>query len=228
MFKRFLTVAVISALGFSSIAHADLVTTDNLIKNQLFESQEHWNITSGEFRIVAKGNVPGYTDAVVSTSYGGHSDGNYMYQRLDLEDEGVNLSLIDDDVVTTNLSFYVGSDYSDRDRSRMFIRFRGADEEIIDSFVTSYYDRNEWIFFQFNDIVVPSSTRFMDAYIHHDLVDGQWSSTGIALPNLTLSVENTPSGSMAMSEHGALQAVDVPIAGIGALALLSLVRLRRK
>jgi hypothetical protein len=228
MFKHILKLAVISALGLSSIAHADLVTTDNLIKNQLFESQEHWNITSGEFIIKERGNVPGYTDTIVSTSYGGISDNNNMYQRLNLEDEGINLGLIDDGVVTTNLSFYVGSNYPDRDRSRMYIRFRGADEEIIETFSTSYYDRNEWTFFQFNDIVVPSATRLMDAYIHHDRLDGEWASTGIALPNLTLSVENTPSGSMAMSEHGPLQAGDVPIAGIGALALLSLVRLRKK
>jgi hypothetical protein len=223
MFKHILKLAVISALGLSSIAHADLVTTDNLIKNQLFESQEHWNITSGEFRTLARGNVPGYTDTVINTSYGGHSDGNYMYQRLNLEDEGINLGLIDDGVVTTNLSFYVGSDYSDDDSSRMIINFRGADEKFIKSFTTRYYDRNEWTFVQFNDIVVPSATRFMDAIIHHNLIDGSWASTGIALPNLTLSV-----GSMAMSERGPLQAGDVPIAGIGALALLSLVRLRKK
>lgn len=231
MTNHITTLLSLAALGFSSMASADLVTTDNLLKNNTFvleagDTAVDWANWNGARRYMSRTNVPGYEGVPINTFYGSNTDVAHINQLVDLSQEGMNLSLIDSGEVTMDFSFYVGSNYADRDRSRVWINLFDANMVRVKQSITGFYDLNEWSYREFTNITVPTSTRFMQVNLHNDRVDGTWNNSGIALPNVTFSVEDTSSGQIALNTYGAIR--DVPITGIGAMALLGLAGFRRK
>lgn len=236
MLKKVLTLVAISAIAISSFAHAEFVTTNNLVKNNTFQTVDgnpreaiDWIAISGIQRFAPRVNVPGYVGDSINTFYGDQSDDSRIYQRLNIADEGVSLDLIDTGQVTMDFSFYVGADHGDRDRSRMYVNFFDDNLTLLAHSGTSFFDDPEWTYHGNYDFVVPTASRFMDVTLHHDRIDGLWNSTGIALPNVTLSYQadtTTTTGGGSTNPSGS--SVDVPVFGIGAISLLGLLGFRRK
>jgi hypothetical protein len=233
MRNSIITLCSLITIGLSSMASADIVTTGNLVKNNTFvletpggSTAVDWANWNGARRFMSRTNVPGYVGEPINTFYGSNTDVAHINQLLDLGQEGINLSLIDSGEVTMDFSFYVGSNYADRDRSRVWINLFDENMALVKQSFSSYFDLNEWSYRQYNDITIPVATRFMQVNLHNDRVDGTWSNSAIALPNVTFSVEDTASGQVALDTYGTIS--DVPIVGIGALALFGLAGLRRK
>jgi len=97
--------------------------------------------------------------------------------------------------------------------SARFFLFR--DENNVDiqaATVLRHYDLNSWSYRELTDI------------IHHDRLDGSGNSTGVALPELSFTLEDNVASMQAASEYGMLQYSDVPapLMSLGALALFGL------
>lgn len=233
--------------SFASSSWADLANTGNLVKNPEFAALDgsdastgermDWSVLSGLHRFprvdswtvsesMAQEMEPGKT---YLASFGGASDGSYIRQYHTVEEHRLNTDLIDGGFVTFDMSAYIGSSYNDTDRSRIYINFEDGDGlQLQPETILGYYDLNSWSYRELTDLLVPAGTRKFEITIHHDRRAGTGNSTGIALPNVTFSVEDNEASRVALSSMGNLQYDDVPVVFSGALLLTGLMLRRRK
>jgi hypothetical protein len=221
-------------------ASANLVTTDNLLKNIEFAPEvasdgslgdrTDWTVISGAHRYpeLSPGEIDGMEPGVdYRASFGAASDQAYIRQYLSISETGVNARLVDEGLVTMDMSAYIGSSFSDRDRSRMYVYFYDENGVQLGAPpILGYYDLESWSYREMTDIPVPELTRDFSVTIHHDRVDGNGNSTGIALPSVRFAMEDTEESRVALSQFGALR--DVPVIFASGLALFGLGLRRRK
>lgn len=247
-----LTKIIIGALvGLQAFsASANLMTTGNIIKNPEFSAaagedlstgaREDWIVQEGSFNFALISEHPASaadTQALYDSldpsieyraAFGGAVANAYLYQTHTIEEHRLNAGLIDSGLVTVDMSMYIGSSYSDRDRSRMYITFSDENGVNIESpTVMGYYDLSSWSYREMTDIVVPVGTRNFKITLHNDRLDGTGNSTGIALPDVRFALEDNAMSAQALAEFGYLQLNNVPVPFVGALALLGLAVRRR-